>query len=329
MSRAVSGTSDQDRIAGALLGLAAGDALGSTLEFLDRATVLDRYGGNHCDLLGGGVFGWRPGEGTDDTDLTWAVTETYLAGYSVRGVAERMLAWHRAGPRDVGGMTAAGLAAYGRGRDPHRSGVVAARGRRMAAGNGSLMRAAPTGLVRTDPEQRRRESAEISAITHVDPRAVQACVAYCELLAALMDGADPADSLRRTVRRTALSAEVRAAMLTAPQQEAHELDPSGFVLSTLSVAVWALVQPISLEEALVAVVNLGGDADTNGAVAGALLGARHGVAAIPKRWTTQLEYGPRIRRGVPALAWLRRCGAPSGTGSAGENEPGLGKPDQR
>jgi ADP-ribosyl-[dinitrogen reductase] hydrolase len=296
----------QERIGGGLVGLAAGDALGSTLEFLTADEVRRRHGGDHRELTGGGAFGWRPGQGTDDTDLAWAVAKAYVDGYSLQRAARGMLAWYEGGPADVGTTTAAALGEYRRSHDPRRSGQLAAKQLELSAGNGSLMRALPTGLVRTDSHQRRREAAELSAVTHADPRAVDACVAYVELVAQLMEGAAPEAAVESVLADDSLRGDVRQVMADAPELAAGALDTSGFVLATLSVAVWALLRPGSFEDVLVEVVNLGGDADTTGAVAGGLLGVNHGVAAVPERWIEALEYGPTLLAAVPRLTTLRR-----------------------
>lgn len=294
-----------ERIAGGLVGLAVGDALGSTLEFLSAEEVRRRFGQDHREMCGGGPFGWRPGQGTDDTDLAWVVAKTYLDGYSLRRAAEGMLAWYDGNPVDVGATTAAALSELRRSGDPRRSGEVAARQMPLAAGNGSLMRCLATGLVRCDPGVRRREAADLSAITHADPRAVDACVAYVELVAELVRGAHPQAAIEAVVADASLRSDVRRTIADAPGRNADDLDTSGFVLATLSVAVWALMRPGSFEDVLVEVVNLGGDADTTGAVAGGLLGARHGVGAIPMRWIEALEYGPTLLAAAPHLAALR------------------------
>lgn len=304
------------RVAGALLGHACGDALGSTTEFLNAAEVRRRWPNGHRDLTGGGLLGWRPGQGTDDTDLTWAVVSAYLDGYSLQGAADRMLAWYETSPPDIGNTTAAGLAAYQSGRNPRTSGVEAVRGS-MAAGNGSLMRALPTALVRPHSAQRAVEAHELSAVTHADARCVDACVAYCDLANHLIMGVDPDDAIGEVLDDSPIGSETRAAIIDGARTglAAEELDTSGFVLATLKVAVWALLQPGALEEVLVEIANLGGDADTTGAVAGGLLGARHGGAAIPERWTSRLEYRPRLLAAVPSLVELR--------GRAAEPDRGL------
>ena len=297
-----------DRIAGALLGHAAGDALGATTEFLARDEVRRRWPEGHRDITGGGAFGWRPGQGTDDTDLTWAVLDTYLddEGFTLEAAADRMLTWYQAGPRDVGGTTAAALAAFRTNRDPRISGAAVAD-RAMAAGNGSLMRALATGLVRTDPAQRAAEARALSAVTHADRRCVDACVAYCDLLAHLLDDVEPLDAVTDVIEHSDVGIDVRQALANAadPNLPAGKLDTSGYVLATLQVATWAVCQPGTLGDVLIEIVNLGGDADTTGAVAGGLLGAHHGAPAIPARWADRLEYLDRILAAVPALAVLR------------------------
>jgi ADP-ribosyl-[dinitrogen reductase] hydrolase len=291
-----------DRIRGGLLGLAVGDALGAPLEFLARSEI--RAMGVQTEIVGGGILGWRPGQGTDDTDLAYAVVRAYVDGYSLDRVAERFLAWWSDHPRDVGRATAEALARLWRSRDPRGSGC-----RPGAAGNGTLMRAIATGLARPDAGRRRREAAEIAAVTHTDPRCVGASVAYCDLVDALLEGVPAAEAVERVLRDTPTGdAEVTATIERAAGGRglaADRLVSSGFVLDTLHVAIWALLQPAPFEATLVEVVNLGDDADTAGAVAGGLLGVRDGAAAIPARWIERLEYRDKLEACVGPLAELR------------------------
>ena len=297
------GPSLEDRIAGALLGLAAGDALGSTLEFMPAESVRSRFG-THTELVGGGPFGWRSGQGTDDTDLAAAIVRAYLGGYSLARVGEEFLAWYASGPTDVGIATGAALRHLRDHGDPRASGPAVWND--QAAGNGSLLRCLPTGLVRTDPASRRREAAEISAVTHSDPRCVDACIACCDLVARLLSGESAAAAVRAVAADESLKVGVRGALLDAAEATADEIEsPSTFVLDTLRAAVWALLLDATFEDALVAAVNLGGDADSVGAVAGGLLGARDGARAIPARWLKKLEYRDRLAAAAPVLAALR------------------------
>jgi ADP-ribosylglycohydrolase len=233
-----------------------------------------------------------------------AVAEAYAAGFSLEGVADRFLAWYQAGPKDVGGTTAAALNGYAQGRDPRSSGRTGER----SAANGSLMRTMPVALARGDTSERRREAAAVSAITHAEPRCVQACVVYCDLADALVRGIPVAMALAEARETSGLLPAVADVLATAPHLDIGHLDTTGYVLGTLGVAVWAISQPRAFEDLLIAVVNRGGDADTTGAVAGGLLGARDGLSAIPSRWLGALTTRARLDQLATSLAGLR--GAP-------------------
>ncbi len=277
-----------ERTAGGLLGVAVGDALGATLEFMTPEAIAERHG-VHREITGGGSFRWRPGQGTDDTDLTWAVARSYLDGpWSLDRVAGAFLEWYHGSPRDIGGTTARALARLDRTGDPITSGETGDR----SCGNGSLMRCIPTALVRADPEVRRRELREISAVTHAHPLCLDSCVAYGEIVAALLEGAEP-DQAIEAAASLPLRARVLEALAVDPDTPPERLSTSGFVIDSLRCAVWALGQDAELEEILVTLVNRGDDTDTTGAIAGGLLGVARGVDAIPSRWLERLEYlGP-------------------------------------
>jgi len=308
------------RFAGALLGVHAGDSLGAAVEF-DTWTLIRRaYPTGLRDIIGGGPFDWPAGHATDDTDLTRAVLLAYLDQAAdpgldvVRRAADHMLDWvngtwpgRRAGerPKDIGGATQAGLANYSRHGDPARSGAGVGQ-----AGNGSLMRCIPTALARprdTDKDRRLAEVMAISAITHDDPRCTIACAAYVEAVVALLDDPQP-----RMAHAAALATAHHAAQelgvgrdVAIALQAAEELSltdmadrgqidavgaGSGYVLNALTIAFTALLDPRPLEDALVDVVRIGSDTDTNAAIAGGLLGARDGVAGIPARWLDVLQF---------------------------------------
>ena len=299
----------ESRIAGGLLGVAAGDALGATVEFLSPSEISDRFG-IHREIVGGGAFNWQPGEGTDDTDLTWAVLSAYLDGpYTLQRVADNMLAWFDSNPRDVGGATSQALGRLERTGDPRKSGSTG----EFSCGNGSLMRCLPTALARPDDATRRRELAEISAITHAHVRCVDSCIAYGEITNALMDGASAADALA-AAQSLDLDEAVTGALDIDPALNAEDLRTGGYVIDSLACSVWAIQQEGSFEDVLVALVNRGKDADTTGAIAGGLLGVLHGADAIPSRWRTELEYHDRLMASVPALLNLREGAAVSSEG---------------
>ncbi len=290
----------EERIAGGLLGVATGDALGATLEFMSPEAIAENYG-VHRDIIGGGSFRWRPGQGTDDSDLTWAVARSYTEGpYSLDRVAGAFLDWYRSGPRDIGGTTAAALDRLARDGDPRSSGETGGR----SCGNGSLMRCIPTALVRPDPDLRRRELAEISAVTHAHRCCVDACVAYGEIVAALMEN-EPADTAIERAAELDLDDRVSTALEVDASLSARDLPTTGYVIDSLRCAVWALRQSDSFEDLLVMLVNRGGDTDTTGAIAGGLLGVARGIDAIPTRWLEPLEYLDTFTTAAKALARQR------------------------
>lgn len=217
-------------------------------------------------------------------------------------------------PDDIGGATATGLSSYTSSRNPFTSGVGPG-----SAGNGSLMRCIPTAAFATDPDTRFRDSIHISAITHDDPRCTAACAAYNEIAAELLKGTTPDAAVSagerlletiasRPVERVDKDALVAGAKLVLSSiQLGRSLSISelaqhgppdtmpgkcgGFVLETLTLAIAAVLDTRSFEDVLVDVVRIGKDTDTNGAVAGGLLGARDGVEAIPKKWREIIQFG--------------------------------------
>lgn len=308
---------DYDKALGALLGVHAGDSLGATLEFRSHASIKREYPTGLRDIIGGGGFNWAPGAATDDTDLTRAVLLAYVSRETsdnkedfsiVRASANNSLQWLEGNwpqrkpgepPIDIGGATNIGLRNYKRTLNPYTSGAG-----ENSAGNGSLMRCIPTALFTSDPEQRMKESIEISQITHNDKRCTISCAAYNEIVAALLRGTsvqaavnigkEVADKFDCPAVREAIERGEKLSISTiAEKGPGSELPDktSGYVLQSLSVAIAAVLDERGLEDVLVDVVRIGGDTDTNGAIAGGLLGARDGLEeGIPERWLDVLQF---------------------------------------
>jgi ADP-ribosyl-[dinitrogen reductase] hydrolase len=308
---------NRDRARGCLLGLAVGDALGTTLEFSHTSApafpVLAT--GPHREVLGGGPFGVKPGQCTDDTHMACCLAASLreLGRFDAGDVAHRYVEWREIA-FDVGGQTGASLSAVALGTSPEDAGrEVWMRRDRNPAGNGSLMRTAPIGVFfATDLEARRGAVLGDSAITHFDPRCQIACASFnAAISTAITDSsATPARLLRTANEEIDLAAEVllkslsdekatvedaritlqedlRAAQEDDPKlygPELHLHRTQGFVRVAFRLAFWELLHAPTFESALIDVVNRGGDADTNGAIVGALLGAFFGEAAIPERW---------------------------------------------
>lgn len=315
----------RDRVLGGLLGVHAGDALGATVEFSPWADIRARYPDGVREIVGGGPFAWPAGHATDDTDLTRAVLLAYLSPGRdvVRTCADNMVAWLRGDwpdrepgsePRDIGGATRAGLRRYLTTGDPRAAGAGAGR-----AGNGSLMRCLPTALAVRDRRRRIRESMEISAITHDDPRCTVACAAYNEVAATLLAGGPPDEAVavgERTAERLggvevaeaiAHGRQLRPEMLAVTGQTFLPDEAAGFVLDSLSLAVAAVLDARPLAEVLIDIVRVGNDTDTNAAIAGGLLGVRDGADAVPARWRARLQFVDEFTAAVDIL--LRPPGA--------------------
>jgi ADP-ribosyl-[dinitrogen reductase] hydrolase len=306
-----------DRARGALLGLAVGDALGTTLEFTRRDA-----GPLHTEMTGGGPFALEPGQWTDDTAMALALADSLIAcqGFDQTDLITRFVAWWRKGRYsctgtcfDIGITTAAALDRFKRDGDPFAGSTAA-----DTAGNGSLMRLAPVALYALDDaEEADRIARDQSRTTHGAPEAIEACAYFVQILRAAILGegdvlrprawmgadcdalfprhwqSDERDFL--TLHPSAEEAAIEAiAQGTWRTKTRDEIRSTGYVVDTLEAALWCVATTDSFEAALVRAVNLGGDADTVGAVAGQLAGALYGSSAIPERWITHLAWTDRI-----------------------------------
>lgn len=290
-----------DRARGCLLGLAVGDALGTTLEFSTRDTRP-----RQTEMTGGGPFRLRPGEWTDDTSMALALGESLVAcgGFNPRDAMDRFIQWWREGAYsctgscfDIGVTTQQALGRYRRTGDPFAGPTT-----EDTAGNGSLMRLAPVPLVAlADAAEADRLAREQSRLTHGAPQAVQACAFFAALLREAILGADKAAVLapRAWERHPAVRAVAGGSWR---DKERAAVRSSGYVIHTLEAALWAVGRTETFEDALVLAVNLGEDADTVGAVTGQLAGALYGASGIPERWLAPLAWRERIANLAEALA---------------------------
>jgi ADP-ribosylglycohydrolase len=303
-----------DRAAGALVGLAAGDALGAGYEF--ESVVPDPP-----QMIGGGLGGWEPGEWTDDTQMAVCIAEVTAGGtLDLDAIAERFLEWFGTHPPDVGNQTRAVLGAARTSADLTQ--VAQAhfeRNRRNAAGNGSLMRTAPVALGHLGDDHAIAEAAmSVSALTHGDPIAGEACVLWCIAIdravrEGRLDGAIDGLDLLPARSRDGWDGLLRAAATEPPEF----FTPNGFVVTALQAAYAAIVQTpvphempcVHLQRALERAVRIGDDTDTVAAIAGQLLGARWGASAVPIEWRALLHGWPGYRsRDLSRLAILTARG---------------------
>jgi ADP-ribosyl-[dinitrogen reductase] hydrolase len=293
-----------NRIHGALCGVACGDALGATLEFVPREQVLREYPNGLRDMVGGGWLNLAPGETTDDTAMTCAVglgLSDSAARSAVTRIGVLFIQWLRSSPPDVGATCAEAILRAERlisdGEAPERAWPEAAlqvqRDHGLPSeGNGALMRTVYPGLYLPSPEQAADAAQKIAGMTHAGPDNLAACAWYSRTIWRLVETGEAC--------WPACLQDLPPAFHGALPLEACA-SPRGDVRSTLNAALAALAHTSSAEEAIIAAVNLGGDADTVGAVAGGLAGARYGYATLPRRWLSRLE--PSLCKVLDDLTW--------------------------
>ena len=278
------------RVVGCVVGAAVGDALGAPFEFLPRGTfrraiprpVLEGSG----EMVGGGAFGWAPGEFTDDTQMGLALAASLRArrGYDPDDLWARWRAWAADAP-DVGHTTRHALS------HPDWRDVTHDDPERTAA-NGALMRAFPLApaTLHVDDATARTVVLHQAWTTHAHPAAAWAAWLGVAAMRAAMRASDPWAVLDAEV--AALPADVRprfAAMLD-PSWDPDDGDVgNGSAWGCLAQAVWAVRGAAGFEDAVTAAVDLGSDADTVACVTGALAGALHGIAAVPERWAAAVN----------------------------------------
>jgi ADP-ribosyl-[dinitrogen reductase] hydrolase len=286
------------RYLGALLGLAAGDALGVTIEFMSRDEVRRRYPAGHREIIGGGPFGFAAGEWSDDTAMALAVARGIIESPAapVDAVGRHFQEWFSGHPPDVGNTCRLALQTHRRTGSWAETTVAVARelGDR-AAGNGALMRTLPTALA-CGPDL--AMAVRIGRMTHPHPESDAAVAAYHRMVDSLLAGHSKADALLAALSAAGpLSGRLQA--VTARTE--GEIRATGYVVDTLEAAIWAFLTTDSLEDCIVTAVNLGDDTDTVGAVAGGLAGAHYGVKALPRRWSTALRHRTELEETAEQL----------------------------
>lgn len=288
----------QDRFRGCLVGLAVGDALGAASEFMKEPEVRECYG-ILCDYRS--ANGFAAGEFTDDTSLALAIAESIIETDSidVESISDNFIQWMRVDGRGIGNLTLDALTLIEEGMSPAQAGHRAwERSGKKAAGNGAVMRCAPVALYDwRDLEELTHDSILVSQITHYDPKCCWSCVAVNSAISAILSGEqDPLQAAVESIEGA--NAELESALVAAVDEDVHGMrldgEDMGYTVLTTQAAFAALRQFGSYEDGIVAIVNKGGDADTNAAVTGALLGAKFGFSAIPKRWLEGLSDRDRV-----------------------------------
>lgn len=290
----------QNRYRGALLGLACGDAVGTTLEFRPRGSFEPL-----TDMVGGGPFALQPGQWTDDTSMAMCLAESLVRCdvFDPRDQMNRYVNWYQHGYWsstgecfDIGTATRAALHAFLLNGEP-----LAGNPDPHSAGNGSIMRLAPVVLRYAGTGQLQDMAVLSSRTTHAATECLDACRLLAVAMARALQGQSKADVL--DLATVAVGSPRLRAIAAGSYRAAtrEQIRGSGYVVDSLEAALWCFAHHETFAEMVLAAANLGDDADTTAAVVGQLAGAFYGVAGIPPAWLERLQERDAIQALADAL----------------------------
>jgi ADP-ribosyl-[dinitrogen reductase] hydrolase len=288
-----------DKIKGAIVGFAIGDALGGTTEFLTREEIAERYGVVK-KIVGGGVWNLEKGETTDDTAMTLAVGWGIIEDPQnpIGPIGEGFLKWYASGPKDIGIIIRTVLSHY-KGdwfEDAKKSHFDYLN--ELSAGNGSLMRCLPVALAYNDLAVVEAITRQQSKMTHYDSLADEACLIYNRIAFQVLRGKELKiaikEEIQGTIYETALTGEKPSCL------------PDGFVVNTMKWVLYWLLTCDSYLDVVIGATNEGHDTDTVAAIAGGLAGLNCGFGAIPREYSDLLLVKDEILDLALGLDSLRR-----------------------
>jgi ADP-ribosyl-[dinitrogen reductase] hydrolase len=291
-----------DRARAAFLGVAVGDALGAGLEFMTPGEIQAKYT-TVREIIGGGWLRLKPGQITDDTDMSLCIARALktAGGWSLPAIAEAFAAWLRTKPIDVGDTCRRGIRNY------MLKGQLASPFNQWDAGNGACMRMAPVALCTLGSDELlQRYTLEQAHLTHNHPLSDAACLAAGRQTHLSLLGYSKS-RLRRDL-------EPFLAEFENFRFEPYRGMASAYVVDTMQTVFHYFFKTRDFESCLVATVNQGGDADTTGAIVGMLAGAYYGMDAIPKRWLKKLD--KKLVDEIISLADLMLALSPLGKSAA-------------
>ncbi|GAW67125.1 ADP-ribosyl-(dinitrogen reductase) glycohydrolase [Geoanaerobacter pelophilus] len=265
------------RARGAFLGLAVGDALGAPAEFLTRREIEQKFGVLK-EMVGGGWLRLKPGQVTDDTEMSLCIGRALVAagGWSLTGIADNLAAWLKSKPVDVGSTCSRGIRNY------LLKGTLETPLNEWDGGNGAAMRMLPVALFTLgDQALLQHCTLQQAHLTHNHPFSDAASVSLGRLLHLALTGR----SLHRMRREAAELVQKHPTFCFDPYKGLA----TGYVVDTMQTVFHCFFRARSFEWCLVETVNQGGDADTTGAIAGALAGAYFGEESIPAKWLKRLD----------------------------------------
>ncbi len=283
-----------DRCSGSLVGLACGDAVGTSVEFCSRGSFVPL-----TDMIGGGPFHLAPGQWTDDTSMALCLAESLLSkeGFDATDQMARYLNWWHWGYFsstgecfDIGMTVRSALRSFEATRDPFAGSTDPS-----SAGNGALMRLAPVVLY-FHPDQTKVQTfaVESTRTTHGAPEALDCSRLLASVIGRGLQGA-PKDEMLSHAEMELTSPKVAAlAKGSYFAKSEAEVFGTGYAVASLEAALWCFRTTDSFESAVLRAANLGDDADTTAAIVGQIAGAHYGILAIPAHWRTKLHMGAEI-----------------------------------
>jgi len=278
----------RDRARAAFIGMAIGDALGATVEFMTASEIAAKYG-TFRDIVGGGWLRLKPGQVTDDTEMALCIARAIVQnqGWSLEAVADNFAAWLKSRPVDCGDTCRKGIRAY------MLKGQLESPPNEWDAGNGAAMRILPAVLFSIpDGELLKKYVIEQAHITHNNPVSDAACLCLGQLMHMALCGAG-----KSQLRRTVDGLVTRFPTFTFVPYRGLA---TGYVVDTMQTVFHWFFRGKIFEECLTGTVNQGADADTTGAICGMLAGAYYGMEAIPKRWIKKMD--SRVLAEVESMA---------------------------
>ena len=307
------------RAQGCLLGQVAGDALGSLVEFQSAETIRAEYPVGPRLLADGGSWDTLAGQPTDDSELALALARSIVEsnGYNEEAVARAYAGWYASGPFDVGSTTRCALSPARHAVEQGLSAATAAKGAANAASqaNGALMRISPLGIfgAALPPDLIFEYARADAGLTHPHPVCRDASAVFSTTIAFAIQGGGDAVDAYEFATDMATSHDVTPPVLKALKDAASKRpsdyqSQQGWVLIALQNAFYQLLHT-NFEEGVIDTVRSGGDTDTNGAIAGALLGAVHGRAEVPQQWLDRvltcrpMARVPGVKQARPAEFW--------------------------
>jgi len=270
----------ESRCIAAYLGLAIGDALGATVEFMTAKEISNQYGA-HKDIVGGGWLRLPAGKVTDDTSMTLTLGSTIIETQRINpyDIAHSFSAWLKSKPIDIGNTVRRGIQYFRTTNDP------SAPENERAAGNGACMRCLPIAIATLNRPHDVVAQANYyqSHVTHNNHLSDAGTECVIDMLQMALQGEELS---------TLFTGPVACLIKKHPEFDFnlhHVTNPSGYIVDTLQAVFQSLSSTCTFEDCLVDIVNRGGDADTTGAIAGMIAGAVYGGSNIPQRWLKQLD----------------------------------------